>query len=79
MEPVAKIEIICQGYMCATCKHELELKKEKGIDLVFNKLIECPACGGFMKFQEGKERIEVEIIDPSDQFGGYIFDDREPF
>ena len=74
-----RTEIICQGYKCSVCKHELELKKEKHTNVTFNKLIECPHCGDFMSVQPDRWRTEFQCEDPSDDFGGYLFDDREPF
>lgn len=76
---MAKIETIYQGYKCCACHHELELSMDKSENSCFKRNIECPNCSCFMTIQEDKWRIQVEFDDPHDLFGGYIFDDREPF
>ena len=74
-----RTNIIFQLYRCAICEHEEELRKVESDNLIFNRNIECPNCTGYMKLLEGRQRTEVEYEDPTDQFGGYLFDDREPF
>lgn len=72
-------ETIYQSYKCGNCDHGLELSASEDDSILFKRNVECPVCSFFMTIEEGRKRRQVEFDDPHDLFGGYIFDDKEPF